>query len=131
MRTLTLVAALLLAVPGLAPAVEENFRQRTSMGDVVTTTDIAAEIEFGREVAARILGRYSVYDKPALIKYVNLVGLSLAQNTNRPELEFHFSILNSSDINAYAAPGGYVFITKGALELMKDESELAGPSVSI
>jgi len=125
-RWFALVAAVWLAAPGIAQAAEENWRQRTSMGEVVTTTDIAAEIEFGREVAARILGRYSVYDKPALIKYVNLVGLTLAQNTNRPELEFHFTILNTSDINAYAAPGGYVFITKGALGFMKDEAELAG-----
>ncbi len=123
---LTVTAAVCLAAPGLAPAVEENWRQRSSAGEVVTTSDIAAEIEFGREVAARILGRYKPYDNPSLVKYVNLVGATLALNTNRPELEFHFMVLDSTEINAYAAPGGYVFVTKGALQLMKNEAELAG-----
>jgi predicted Zn-dependent protease len=105
---------------------DQDWRQRPSAGDVVTTSDVAAEIEFGREVAARILGRYKMYENPVLVKYVNLVGLSLARNTNRPELEFRFMILDSSDINAYAAPGGFIFVTKGALQLVKEESELAG-----
>lgn len=105
---------------------KENWRNRASDEEVVTPGDIAAEISFGRAIAARILGRYQPYDNPALIKYVNLVGATLALNTNRPELEFHMMILDTSEINAYAAPGGYVFITKGALSYMKDESELAG-----
>jgi predicted Zn-dependent protease len=46
--------------------------------------------------------------------------------TNRPEIDFHFAILNTDEINAYAAPGGYVFVTRGALLKMQDESELAG-----
>jgi predicted Zn-dependent protease len=54
------------------------------------------------------------------------VGLSLAVNSNRPELTYHFAVLNTSEINAYAAPGGYIFVTRGAIEKMQDESELAG-----
>ncbi len=111
---------------GPALAADENWRQRPSSGEVVTTSDITAEIEFGREVAARILGRYKAYNETSLLKYVNLVGLSLTRNAGRPELEFRFMILDTEDINAYAAPGGYIFVTKGALQLMKDESELAG-----
>jgi predicted Zn-dependent protease len=104
----------------------ENWRNRASAEEVVTSGDIAAEIYFGRAIAAKILGRYNPYENQALIKYVNLVGAALAQNTNRPELEFHLMILDTDEINAYAAPGGYVFITKGALSYMQDESELAG-----
>lgn len=105
---------------------ENNWRNRASAEEVVTNSDVAAEVSFGRAIAAGILGRYPTYENPALIKYVNLVGASLALSTNRPELEFHFTILDTSEINAYAAPGGYVFITKGALSYMQDESELAG-----
>ncbi len=122
----TAIAAVWLASAGIAYSADDNWRQRPAVGEVVTTSDVQAEIEFGREVSARILGRYKAYDSPSLVKYVNLVGLSLARNTNRPELEFHFMALDTSDINAYAAPGGYVFVTKGALQLMKDEAELAG-----
>lgn len=122
------VAALVacLAAPLPLTAEDSDWRKRPSLGETVTTDDITAEIAFGREVGARILGRYKLYDNPAVMKYVNLVGRSLAQNTNRPELEFHFAVLETDEINAYAAPGGYVFITKGALALVKDESELAG-----
>lgn len=103
-----------------------NWRQRvTAEADVTVKEDIAEEVRFGREVAARMIGRFSLYDNSQLTRYVNLVGHSLVQNTNRPELEFHFAVLNTKDINAYAAPGGYVFVTRGAIEKMRDESELA------
>jgi len=123
---LALGTALVIGPQRAAFPEEDTWRQRPSLSETVTTGDVAAEIEFGREVAARILGRYKTYNNPALVKYVSLVGQSLARSTNRPELEFRFTILDTTEINAYAAPGGYVFLTKGALLLMKDESELAG-----
>ena len=107
-------------------AAGENWRERASADEEVSAADVAAEVAFGREISARILGRYKPYNDPDLIKYVNLVGLSLVRSTNRPELEYHFMILNTKEVNAYAAPGGYVFVTTGAMQLMKDESELAG-----
>ena len=109
-------------------AASENWRNRASVeaASTVTASDIVAEVSFGRAIAARILGRHRPYENPDLIKYVNLVGATLALSTNRPELEFHLMILDTDKINAYAAPGGYIFITKGALKYMKDESELAG-----
>lgn len=105
---------------------DAKFRQRASANDEVLTSDIAEEVRFGREVAARIIARFGMYDDPKLTKYVNLVGNVLAMSTNRPEIEFHFAILNTDEINGYAAPGGYIFLTRGALAKMQDESELAG-----
>ena len=109
-----------------AGAAGEHWRERASAVDELSSGDVDAEVAFGREISARILGRYKAYNDPGLIKYVNLVGLSLVRSTNRPELEYHFMILDTHEVNAYASPGGYVFVTKGALALMKDESELAG-----
>lgn len=124
---ISIVSAAWLCLPGTSYGARENWRNRASVEVAAyTASDIAAEIKFGRAIAARILGRHKAYDSPALIKYVNLVGASLAQSTNRPELEFHLMILDTDELNAYAAPGGYIFITKGALKYMKDESELAG-----
>ncbi|HLP99391.1 MAG TPA: M48 family metalloprotease [Sideroxyarcus sp.] len=119
-------AAASIAVSGAASAASENWRARSSAEDEVSSNDVAAEVAFGREISARILGRYKTYKDAKLTKYVSLVGLALTRNTNRPELEYHFTILDSDEVNAFAAPGGYVFITKGALLLMKDEAELAG-----
>jgi len=107
-------------------AAGDSWRERVSAGAEMTAGDVEAEVAFGREIAARILGRYKMLNDPDMIRYVNLVGLSLVRNTNRPELEYHFAILDTRDVNAYAAPGGYVFVTAGALRAMKDESELAG-----
>lgn len=98
------------------PQVEEAY------GDV---DDIKAEIIFGRELAARILGRYPLYQDDNLNRYVNLVGKGVSQHVNRPEIEYRFTILDTDIINAFAAPGGYIFITKGALKMMEDEAELA------
>lgn len=108
-----------------AVAQEQPWRQRPVVGREAVESDIQQEILFGREVAARLIARYRYYDNDAVMRYVNLVGKTLAQSAGRPEIEFHFAVVETSDINAYAAPGGYVFVTKGALEAMQDESELA------
>jgi len=122
------ITALCVLLPGelIAAESEAQFRQRVSTGDEELSSDVAEEVRFGREVAARVIARYGLYENPKLMKYVNLVGRVIARTTNRPELDFHFAILNTEEINAYAAPGGYVFITRGALLKMQDEAELAG-----
>lgn len=103
-----------------------GFRERLSSQVIeVSESDVKAEIQFGREVAARVLGKYGQYENDKLAKYVNLVGKTVAMQTARPEIEFRFAVLKTDSINAYAAPGGYVFITKGALMQMQNEAELA------
>ena len=105
----------------------DNFRTRWHTIDepAQTYSDVAAEVEFGRQVAAYVLGREALLDNPELTRYLNLIGKSLALHSARSDLEFRFGILQSDSINAYSTPGGYVFVTAGALKLVKDESELA------
>ena len=88
--------------------------------------DVDAERDFGREVAAQLLGRFGRDDEEALNRYVSRVGHYLAEYANRPEVPFHFAVLDTDEVSAFAAPGGYVFVSRGALELMEDEAELAG-----
>jgi predicted Zn-dependent protease len=130
MMRIGVIAAVLIAVAGPTAQAADNpasWRNRAS-ADVqeVLTDDITEEVRFGREVAARIIGRYGLYLNDDVTRYVTLVGQSLARNANRPELAFRFAVLNTSDINGYACPGGYIFVTRGALEKMQDEAELAG-----
>ncbi len=90
-----------------------------------TRADVQVEIRVGREVAARILGRFPLHEDEGLTRYVNLVGAVLARNASRPELTYRFAVLDTGAVNAFAAPGGYVFITRGAVRAMNSEAELA------
>jgi predicted Zn-dependent protease len=87
----------------------------------------AKEVEIGRGIASTVAGRYRVVGDAALVEYVNLVGLAVARVSPRAnEITFRFDVLDSDDVNAFAAPGGYVFVTRGALAMMQSEAELAG-----
>lgn len=107
-----------------APEYRERLSDQT-WTSAVDQGDIAAEIEFGRSVAARLLAHYPLLDDSRATKYINLVGRAVARNANRQELEYHFGILDTPIVNAFAVPGGYIFITQGALALAQDEAELA------
>lgn len=87
-------------------------------------TDVE-EKALGEQVSQRIRSRYGVVQDAAAHKYVNLVGLALAQGSTRPALPWTFIILDTDGVNAFAAPGGYIHVTRGALALAKNESELA------
>ncbi len=87
---------------------------------------VEEEREVGREVAAKLIAALHLYKDEALTRYVNMVGGTVAPQSERQDIQYHFAVLDSDDINAFSAPGGYVFITKGAMALCEDESELAG-----
>ena len=84
------------------------------------------EIEMGSGIASNLLGAAPLLKNAPVQKYVNDVGRWLALQTERPDLPWEFAVLDDEDVNAFAAPGGYVFITKGLLIHMKSEAELAG-----
>ncbi len=87
---------------------------------------VEEEKEVGREVAAQMVAYYKLYKNDVLSRYVNLVGATVAAQADRQDIPYHFAVLDSADINAFSAPGGYVFVTRGAVALCEDESELAG-----
>jgi beta-barrel assembly-enhancing protease len=86
----------------------------------------AEEIALGQDVASRLLGAAPLVADPALQRYVNRVGRWLAVQTERPDLPWQFGVLDSPNVNAFATPGGTIFITRGLLERMRNEAELAG-----
>jgi beta-barrel assembly-enhancing protease len=86
----------------------------------------AEEQALGKEVSERVRARYGVVQDAAVHRYVSLVGLAMAQGSTRPNLPWTFVVLDTDGVNAFAAPGGYVHITRGALALIKNEAELAG-----
>src|SRR5688572_21531614 len=86
----------------------------------------AEEQELGKQVSDRIRTRYGVVQDANVHRYVGLVGLALAQGSTRPNLPWTFIVLDTDGANAFAAPGGYVHVTRGLLALIKNEAELAG-----
>ncbi len=84
------------------------------------------EAILGDEAAAVLLGAIPLVDDRDLQRYVNRVGLWLALQSERPNLPWHFGVLDTEKVNSFAAPYGYVFITRGLLENLRSESELAG-----
>jgi predicted Zn-dependent protease len=86
----------------------------------------ADEQALGREIAGRLLAASPLVPNEALQKYVNRVGRYVAAQSQRPSLNWTFGVIQSDDINAFAAPGGYVFVTAGLYRLLENEAELAG-----
>jgi len=127
-RTAILGALALLpaARPAAAQSLFDRLRQAASVARTLLPISTQKEVEIGRGIAATIAGRYPVSTDAALTRYVNLVGLTVASVAPRPDISYHYAVLETPDVNAFAAPGGYIFITRGALRLIHSESELAG-----
>lgn len=108
-----------------------------SLGTAVTTVTevskasrpISDEEEYyiGRALAARILSTYKLINNAVLVDYINLVGLSVSLHSEKPNTfgGYHFAVLDTMEKNAFACPGGMIFITKGMLLTAKNEDELA------
>ena len=84
------------------------------------------EISLGRKAHGQILQQYSVYDDPALQAYVSKLVEELSAKSHRDQLIFHVTVLDSPQVNAFALPGGYLYITRGIMAYMNSEAELAG-----
>ncbi|MCI0403498.1 MAG: M48 family metalloprotease [Acidobacteria bacterium] len=84
------------------------------------------EKQIGEATAAKMIAVFGLYEEPRAVKYVNLVGEGLAQFAPRQTLDYRFAILDTDIVNAFATPGGYIFITRGLLANLENEAELAG-----
>ncbi|TLM66298.1 MAG: peptidase [Deltaproteobacteria bacterium] len=90
------------------------------------TVSDADEQALGREIAGRLLAAYPLVRNDAVQRYVNQVGRYVAAQGPRPGLNWTFGVIQNDDINAFAAPGGYIFVTRGLYRMLGSEAELAG-----
>lgn len=135
MRKLIVLSATLLLVSSSVHAQFGNILNKLDPSKIKKGVQVASaatrdfteqeELDLGRVVAARILATYPLSKNERLQEYVTLVGNTVALYSARPALPWHFSVLDTPDVNAFAAPGGYVFVTTGALAQMHSEAELA------
>lgn len=109
----------------------EKSQECEKLRDVQVSFD--EEVALGGAVAVNLVGTHGglILGEPgtpehALNMYVNRVGKNLAAQSSRPTLDWTFGVLDSDEFNAFAAPGGYVFVTKGLLKEIENEAQLAG-----
>ena len=86
----------------------------------------AQEIAMGRQADAEVRQQMGIYEDATLQSYVEEIGYSLATVSHRPELDWHFTVIDSPAVNAFAIPGGYIYVTRGIMAYLGDEAELAG-----
>jgi len=108
---------------GLLNKAQKAQEAKQKFDDLNVTQD--EEVKLGADVSLKIRQRFGVVQDPAVHKYVTLVGTMLAQQTERPTLPWTFIVLDTDGVNAFASPGGFVHITRGALGLIRNEAELA------
>jgi beta-barrel assembly-enhancing protease len=121
-----MMAALVAAAPahGQFGSLGKALGKAVEVRDDLTFSD-AEEQQLGSDISARIRDKYGVVQDREVHKYVTLVGSVLASASTRSRLNWTFVVLDTDGINAFAAPGGFVHITKGALGLIRNEAELA------
>jgi predicted Zn-dependent protease len=123
-----LAAVLTLAVASTASAqlgqIGSGLMRAKQIADIKISDE--EEVEIGQMVSDNIRARYGVAQDKAVHRYVSLVGLAMATRSTRANVPWKFIVLDTDGVNAFAAPGGFIHVTRGALALMKDESELAG-----
>lgn len=83
------------------------------------------EVELGKQLHPRVIAEAGIYPDPEMQAYVNEIGQRLAASSERSHLEWHFTVLDDETVNAFAMPGGYVYITRGILSHLNSEAELA------
>jgi len=119
------------SLPGVPSEVGKGLGVATKAGSKAVTAarEISDSEEYyiGRAVAARILGKYPLYQNQAVTLYVNEVGQAVARKSTRPNTYrgYHFAVLDTSEPNAFACPGGIILITRGLLKECQNEDELA------
>jgi predicted Zn-dependent protease len=131
MKQIMLAAALLTfsvsafaQIGGIGGALKKAQESKQKIDDL--TISEAEERQIGEDVSAKIRARFGVVQDPAIHKYVTLLGTTLAKESDRPNLNWTFIVLDTDGVNAFASPGGIVHVTRGALGLAKNEAELAG-----
>jgi predicted Zn-dependent protease len=119
MTTRLLTVALCLSLAGCATNPVTGNREISLMSE-------AQEIAYGQQADAEIRREMGVYDDPNVQRYVADIGHRLAQLSHRPNLPWTFTVVDHQAINAFALPGGYIYITRGILPYLDNEAELAG-----
>jgi len=90
--------------------------------NIITTDE---EVKMGKEMSVEVAKQYDVYDNAAITAYVQGVGNKVVQHCDRRDIDYHFAVIKKDEINAFALPGGYIYVYTGLMKDIDDESQLA------
>lgn len=116
---ITLLATALLLLQGCA------LNPATGGANMVMSTR-SGEIKQGREMHEEMMAKGAAYDDPELQEYVNRIGQRMAKLSDMPDLEWTFTVIDAPDLNAFALPGGFIYVNRGLLAYLENEAQLAG-----
>jgi predicted Zn-dependent protease len=108
------LAWLLIALPGCAAVSQMNLLSAQQ------------EVEIGRQAAKEVETSMPIYDDPVVAAYVDSLGQLLARHSRRPDIKYTFKVVDTDDVNAFALPGGFLYVNRGLITTAKTEAELAG-----
>ena len=95
-------------------------------GPTVVFSSVAGERETGQEMHDKLISEGAAYDDPELQAYVEKIGERLVAHSDMPDLDFTFTVIDAPEINAYATPGGFVYVNRGLIAYLNSEEQLAG-----
>ena len=128
-RTLTQRRFMLVFVALTVMRVSGCAYQPGSFGDLTGGFNLIPqdmEIQIGSEAANEVETEEQVFNQPYIQDYVNMLGQRLAQASRRPDISYQFKVIDTDDINAFALPGGFIYVNRGLIEEAGSEAELAG-----
>ncbi len=96
----------------------------TGTPDVVLMSE-STEIAMGKEMHEKLMQSVPIYHNEELTAYINQIGQNIVKNSHRPDIKYHFTVIDEPDINAFALPGGYIYINRGLLVYLDSEAQLA------
>jgi predicted Zn-dependent protease len=123
-RRLALLPLSTLLAAGLAAGISCARNPVTGKNELSLVSE-SQEIELGKQSAVQVQQSIGFYDDPAVQAYVSEIGLRMAKQSERPNLPWEFHVVNDASVNAFALPGGFIYVTRGLMTSINDEAELA------
>jgi predicted Zn-dependent protease len=124
MRRLPLAPLSTLLAAGLVAGISCARNPVTGKNELSLVSE-SQEIALGKESAAQVQQSIGFYDDPGVQAYVSEIGLRMAKASERPDLPWEFHVVNDASVNAFALPGGFIYVTRGLMTSINDEAELA------
>src|SRR5262245_31894978 len=107
-------------------AIAFNQGYLTSRGQGLFKLSESDEIAIGQQASQEVDKKEKILDNPALTAYIDRIGQALVQKSGRSNIKYQFKIIDSPDVNAFALPGGFIYVNRGLIEASTSENELAG-----